>query len=166
MPLRRLLRVVGPALALLAFWLAVTGSLDRQHLVFGGLVVAVVLLVNRDLAFEVGEAGAFRIANLPRLIVYTAVLLAEVVKANVQVAYIVLHPRLPVDPCLVIYHVGLEQEATRTLLANSITLTPGTLTVDLHGADFVVHALTGEAAGGLPQGPMERRLVAMERAIP
>lgn len=76
----------------------------------------------------------------------------------------VLNPRLPVEPCLVILSTRLEDDVTRTMLANSVTLTPGTLTVDVDGDRFLVHALTRMAAGSVVQRVMEDRLAAIEGA--
>ncbi len=160
----RYARQLGPAVLLFAFWVAVAGSLHWQHLLFGAGVILLVLHANRDLAFSEGEMAAFRPGNLPRLAAYLYFLVLDLVKANIQVAAIVLHPRLPIGPHLVLFRTALRGEAPRTLLANSITITPGTLTVDLHDDILVVHALTPEAAASLPEAAMERRLIVMERS--
>lgn len=164
MPGMRHARQLGPAVLLFAFWVVIGGSLHWQHLLFGAGVVLLVVRANRDLAFAEDEVAAFRLRNLPRLGVYVYFLLLDLVKANVQVAAIVLHPRLPIEPHLVLFRTALRGEAPRTLLANSITITPGTLTVDLHEDVLVVHALTREAAASLPEAAMEQRLIAMERS--
>ena len=147
-----------------AFWLAIAGSLHWQHLLLGVGVVLLVLSANRDLAFAGHETAAFRLGNLPRLGAYLYFLLIDLVKANVQVAAMILHPRLPIEPHLVLFRTALRGEAPRTLLANSITITPGTITVDLHDDVLVVHALTQKASASLPEAEMERRLIAMERS--
>jgi multicomponent Na+:H+ antiporter subunit E len=61
------------------------------------------------------------------------------IKANFDVAYRVLHPRLPINPGLVKIKTGLKSEVSKTFLANSITLTPGTMTVDIKGDELYIH---------------------------
>ena len=65
------------------------------------------------------------------MLLYAFVFLFEMAKANLQVAYLVLHPKMPIHPGIVRVKTGIQSELGRTFLANSITLTPGTLTVDL-----------------------------------
>lgn len=147
---------------LLALWLALAGSFGWQHLAVGLLVVGAVLLANHDLLFRPGEFRALSPRRVPQLAVYLLLLLRDVVRANLQVARVVLHPRLPCEPCLVIFRTRLRQETTRAVLANSITLTPGTLAADLREDEMVVHALFAAAARQIPGGWAETRLAAME----
>lgn len=159
---RQALRYAGPSLLLLAFWLAMTGRFDGERLLVGVVVVALVLGFNRELILRHGEARVLGLARLPRLFTYLCQLMIDVIKANLHVAYVVLHPRLPIQPCMVILRTVLQDDVTRTMLANSITLTPGTLTVDLEGDRFLVHGLTRVAAASVEQRLMEDRLAAME----
>lgn len=78
-------------------------------------------------------------------IIYVPVFLYYCVKANLQVVYLVLHPKMPIRPGIVKVHTGLKSEVGVTALANSITLTPGTLTVDAGGGDIYVHWISVEA---------------------
>ena len=82
----------------------------------------------------------------------------EVAKANVAIAAIVLHPRLPVDPKLVSYPTTLDGELALTTFANSVTLTPGTLTVDVdaEAGTLLVHTLTAGTRADLLDGSLER----------
>jgi multicomponent Na+:H+ antiporter subunit E len=73
--------------------------------------------------------------------VYIPVLLWEIIKSNLDVAYRVLHPALPINPGIVRVPVTLQSDYGKTILANSITLTPGTLTLDIKGQNFYVHWL-------------------------
>ncbi len=99
----------------------------------------------------------------PRFLAYLPWLAWEIVKANFQVAYLILHPRLPVDPGLIRFRKRLPGPLAQLVLANSITLTPGTVTVDVEGDDYLVHVLSREAAEGLRpraggEGEMLRRV--------
>lgn len=78
-------------------------------------------------------------------LVYIPAFLWEVIKANADVAYRVLHPKMPINPGIVKISVPLESDYGKTILANSITLTPGTLTLDVKGQNFYVHWLNIEA---------------------
>ena len=83
-----------------------------------------------------------------------------VVIANLDVAYRVLHPSMPIRPGIVRASTMLRTATARTVLANCITLTPGTVTVKLDGDDLIVHAISAKAAEGL-EGEMERRIKAI-----
>jgi multicomponent Na+:H+ antiporter subunit E len=83
-------------------------------------------------------------------------LLWEIAKANVTMAYVILHPSLPIDPKLVEVQSALWGDIPITTLANSITLTPGTLTVDLIDDELVVHALTAGSRADLESGALVR----------
>ena len=73
------------------------------------------------------------------LLSYIFVLFREVVKANVDVAYRVLHPKMPIKPGIVVIKTGLKQDIAKLILANSITLTPGTFTLDILGDNLLIH---------------------------
>ncbi|MBI4011476.1 MAG: Na+/H+ antiporter subunit E [Candidatus Rokubacteria bacterium] len=138
-----------------AFWLALSGSAAPLHLIFGAVSSAAVAWVNRDLEMV---SVAARIS--PRFLAYLPWLLREIAVANIQVVRLVLHPRLPVDPVVVRFETTLRGDLARTTFANSITLTPGTVTLDVEGSEFVVHAVTRGMAD-LAGGMMERRIAAV-----
>ena len=76
-----------------------------------------------------------------------------------------LAPQIDVEPCLVKFKTKLKTNAARVAFANSITLTPGTITVSLEGSELLVHALNREIAGGLKGSIFERLLARMERIL-
>ena len=94
--------------------------------------------------------------RLMRLALYVPYLLWEIVKANLDIAYVVLHPSLPIDPEMVEFDAAVWSPMSVTTLANSITLTPGTLTVDVSRRHFTVHTLTAGARDNLFDGTLER----------
>ncbi|MGH7830615.1 MAG: Na+/H+ antiporter subunit E, partial [Candidatus Binatia bacterium] len=96
-----------------------------------------------------------------RLLAYFAWLLYSIVESNLQVAYIVLHPQLPIRPGLLRFRTRLRSKVGHLILANSITLTPGTITVDLTEGTYLVHALVPEAAGSLLEAKMQSKLEAV-----
>jgi multicomponent Na+:H+ antiporter subunit E len=138
--------VVGLALALL--WLFVRGVTTAD--VVGEAVIG--LLVGMPLAYGLRRFYADELAVAGRLsavtyaIRYVAVFLRELVTANVDVAYRVLHPSMPIDPDVVAVPLRVESDPAITTIANSITLTPGTLTMDHDESSntLYVHALVGD----------------------
>lgn len=94
--------------------------------------------------------------RLLRLVLFVPYLLYEIIVANVYVSYVILHPRLPIEPRTTEVRSAVWGGMPVATLANSITLTPGTLTVRVHGQDFVVHTLIPSAREGLFDGALER----------
>lgn len=91
-----------------------------------------------------------------RLGLFVPYLVYEIIKSNIYVTYLILHPKLPIDPRSTRMRVALAGGTALTTLANSITLTPGTLTVRTDGRDLYVHTLFGGARDGLFAGSLER----------
>jgi multicomponent Na+:H+ antiporter subunit E len=141
------------------FYLALGGWLvtDPYELLTGVATAGVVTLTLARVALK-GELPALRTVgtSLVRLALYTPILLWEIAKANVALAYVVLHPRLPIDPRVVEFDAAVWGDMPVTTLANSITLTPGTLTVDVERQHFLVHALIPDAEDDLLEGTLER----------
>jgi len=138
------------------FWLLLSGHYSPFYLALGVLSAAAVAIVNRD-----EESVSDLLRAFPRLAVYVPWLLKEIVVANLQVARIILHPRLPIDPVVLRFRPPLSGDLAQTLLGNSITLTPGTITLDIEGDEFVVHALTARAGTDLVEGSMAARVKAV-----
>lgn len=120
---------------------------DMQSIVIG-LGVAAFCAIILPAGFT--DAFSLKVLNPVRwfwAVVYLFVLAYEILKANLQVAYIVIHPDLPIRPGVVRVRTSLKTSAARVALANSITLTPGTLTLDLDDKEGVlyVHWLAVEA---------------------
>ncbi len=124
------------------FWIMVTGSVQIIPLIVGALVSLMVLLFNRSILIQPEERSPVTGSNL--LIYFKLALrfLRDIFIANIQVALIVLNPRLPVEPRIVTFRSGLKTQVNRVLLANTITLTPGTLSVMCSEDEYVVHALS------------------------
>lgn len=138
------------------FWLLLSGHYSPFYIALGALSAAAVALVNRG-----DEAVSDMLRAFPRLAVYVPWLIKEIVVANIQVARIILHPRLPIDPVVLRFRPPLSGDLAQTLLGNSITLTPGTITLDVEDDEFVVHALTARAGADLVEGPMAARVRAV-----
>ena len=98
-----------------------------------------------------------------RLLVYLAWLAKEVVRSSLEVSRIVLDPRLPISPTIVDIDATALHPIDRAILGNSITLTPGTLALDVHRGVIKVHSLTLEGADALMSSGMERRVAALRK---
>jgi multicomponent Na+:H+ antiporter subunit E len=96
--------------------------------------------------------------------VYWPWLLWEIVKANLEVARLILAPRMAISPTVIKVKASQPDELGQVIYANSITLTPGTVSIDVRDATIEVHAITREMAEGLQTGEMDRRVTQMEGA--
>ena len=123
---------------LLIFWILLNGSLAPGTLAVGLAVAAVIVLFFRDTLSVLSGHKLTPQAILATLL-FVGYFLKELVKANLQMAAIVLNPRLPIEPAIVATRVRLTNPVARLLLANSITLTPGTLSVQYKGDTLYVH---------------------------
>lgn len=98
----------------------------------------------------------------PLFIQYFFVLVEEIVKANLCVLKIILSPELQPEPALVYFRTDLQSGLSKVILANSITLTPGTITVSLENDRFCVHCLDRELAEGMEESVFVELLERME----
>ncbi len=152
------------ALAFLLFaatWLLWSGLYKPLVLALGLLsCVLVTVLAVRTGFFEKGIYGL----NLaPRLPGYWIWLLKEIVIANIDIARIVLNPRLPISPTIMSVDASELPPVGQATLANSITLTPGTLSIDIRSNRIEVHCLTEDTARQLGDGAMVRHVAALMR---
>ena len=119
-------------------WLLLTWTLNWQHILAGVMVAFLVAVLFGNISIK--EPGKFfQIKRHFWFLVYIPIFLWECIKANFDVAYRVLHPRMPIKPGIVKIKTGLKSELARTMLANSITMTPGTLAVDIDGQYLYIH---------------------------
>jgi len=149
---------VATFVVMLAFWVVLSGMFDGFHFSLGVVCCALVAIFSHDLLFFGGDRRSW-VRGVIGLILYIPWLLWEILLANLHVAYIVLHPRMMelIDPQLIRFKTKLKKPLSQVTLAQSITLTPGTITVDIRDGEFTIYALTKEAAEGCP-GSMEERI--------
>lgn len=126
------------ALLTLAVWLMLNGSFSQSVLVSGLIVCAVVVLFF-SVRYPVFKDVKLNPKALAAMVGFAFLFTLELIKANLDVARRVLSPSLPVNPGIVEIKTGLKSEIGRLALANSITLTPGTLTVDVKGDSLFIH---------------------------
>jgi multicomponent Na+:H+ antiporter subunit E len=145
---------------LAVFWLLWSGHFEPALLAYGVLSCALVLLVS--LRLDVVDAEALPVHFGLRPFLYLPWLFVEIAKANVDVAKIILSPSLPIYPHLIRVPASQRSEVGQVMYANSITLTPGTISLDVRDDQILVHALTKSAAAGVENGEMDRRVAWLE----
>jgi multisubunit Na+/H+ antiporter MnhE subunit len=138
------------------FYLLLGDPTDPFDLVTGVVTAGVVAGSLSAVVVDTKPSFSGALVRSLRATAFLPYLLYEIVKANLGVAYVILHPDLPIDPKTVSYDPGTEGRFERAVLANAITLTPGTLTVDANGDSFSVHALTDSSRAGLEAGSLRR----------
>jgi multicomponent Na+:H+ antiporter subunit E len=150
------LRRLAVFLILFAFWLLLSGHYDLFHLSLGLLCSLLVAFVSHDLLIE-NISGLKRLRKTWRFVLYVPWLIYQIVVANLHVAYLILNPKV-IDPRIVRFKTRLKSQFSMVTLGNSITLTPGTITMDITDGEFVVHALSKKVADDILSGEMERRV--------
>jgi multicomponent Na+:H+ antiporter subunit E len=147
-------------LLLAAAWMAWSGDRDPQLLFYGGLSCVLVVALCLRMGIVGSPRGAVSV-DRGRL-AYLAWLLREIVKSAIDVGRVILDPKLPIRPQLIRVEASQRSELGQVIYANSITLTPGTISLDVRDNSILVHALTDGAAAGLASGEMNARVARLE----
>ena len=150
------------ALLLVAFWLLWSGIFTPLLLFLGALSSLLSVYIVKRMGYFDTQVYAFRY-NF-RLIGFWLWLLREIVRSSIEVARVVLSMPMRLSTEVVEVPIGDLEPVDQALLGNSITLTPGTLTLDTRQDRLVVHALTPAGAQSLRDGDMKRRVIALRRA--
>lgn len=139
-------------------WVIWSGMFDAFHLSLGVISCALVTFISHDLMFK--EGFSYRnIVETVRFIKYIPWLLYQIVLSNIHVAYLVLHPKMPIEPFMITVETKLKKDISLVTYANSITLTPGTITADIvDRKHYVVHCISKKVADDLFTGDMEKRI--------
>lgn len=144
-------------------WLIFNGSITLEIVIFGIVIASVMFAfvckfmdhsVKKEL-FYYKKSGSF--------LCYVVILIWEIIKANISVIHLIINNRESVEPVLVTFRTDLKTSTARMILANSITLTPGTITVSLDENQLVVHCLDKSLAEGMEDSIFVKMLEKMER---
>ena len=139
-------------------WLILNGRITAELVLLGIPISALVLLLaNRAVGYSL-KTDIRIMRNIPVFFLYTLNLVAEILKASAAVMGVVLDPSKKPEPVIVEFHSGLKTELQNVLLANSITLTPGTYTLFQEGDHFVVHCLKREYGEGMEESSFVKYL--------
>lgn len=154
--IKRMLVLLVP---LVAAWLLWSGIYKPLLLGLGVFSCLLTIYIKHRMDYFSTDLFALRFGR--RLLGYWAWLAKEVIKSSLDVARIVLSPSLPISPQVVTIRASCENPVDQAILANSITLTPGTLALDVHNGEIIVHALTRAGADELKKGEMDQRVAAL-----
>lgn len=143
-------------------WLILNGKVTAEICVFGVVISAALFYyMCRFMEYSMRkELLLFKL--IPLFVRYFWVLVKEIVRANVCVLKIILSPELQPEPAFVYFETALRTGLAKVMLANSITLTPGTITVSVEGNRFCVHCLDRELAEGMEESVFVELLEEME----
>ncbi len=148
-------------LGLFGLWLLLSGHYDNPLLLTLGVIssIAVVFIAQR---MDVIDHESVPLRLRFGFIGYLGWLAKEIALANVAVAKIIISPSLPLSPLLFRVKTSQKTDFGRVTHANSITLTPGTVSVEVEDGDIIVHAIAGNLASDMAKGEMDRRVTAVE----
>lgn len=144
-------------------WLIFNGNVTLEIVIFGLVIAAVMFaFVCKFMGHSIKKEVLYLKKSISFLR-YVVILVWEIIKANIAVIHLILTDREEVEPVLVTFRTKLKTETARVILANSITLTPGTITVSMEGDQLVVHCLDKSLAEGMEDSIFVEMLEKMER---
>ncbi len=155
-------RIVGLWVVLFAVWLLLSGHYTALLIGFG--MGSCTLTVYIAIRMDVADREGVPIDWVFRFLVYLPWLLKEILVANLNVARVILSPSLPISPIMVVFRSTQKTDLGRALYANSITLTPGTITTGVEDDQLEIHALTWRDVDGREEDEMDRRVTVVEGA--
>ncbi len=155
-----MLRYASLGSSLFLLWLLLSGHFEPLLLSFGIGSCALVAYIAWRMD-GVDRAG-FAILLSVRLVPYVIWLVGEIFRANVRVARIILSPRLPISPIVVPFQAHQKTDLCKVIYANSITLTPGTITTGVEGDMLRIHALTWKDIDGREEDKMDQMICGLE----
>lgn len=157
------MRSLSLAASLFAFWLALSGHYTTMLITAGAICAVVCVLIARRVRTVDNEGHPIEL--LRGAVTYYPWLAVEIVKSAWGVTWVILNPKLPISPCMTVVRASQTTAAGVATYANSITLTPGTVTAGVEGNELTVHALVRDGALDLEAGGMDRRVKAFEGRV-
>jgi multicomponent Na+:H+ antiporter subunit E len=151
---------LGLAITLFIFWLLLSGIYQPLIISFG--IASSLLVAWIAHRMDVIDHEGFPIHLGTKAVTYWPWLIWEIIKANIDVAAIIIKPKLPITPTMFSSHASQKTEVGQVTYANSITLTPGTISVGIADGMVEVHALTSQSADDVITGRMDKRVSQIE----
>jgi multicomponent Na+:H+ antiporter subunit E len=149
------------SLLLALFWLGLSGHYTALLLAFGALSAGLVVWLAWRMDMVDHESVPLHLSR--RVLTFWPWLLVEIVKSNIDVVRRILDPRLPIERSVIRVPTGDMSPLRETIYANAITLTPGTVSLDVSNGEVIVHALSRTAAEEVRTGEMARRVTGLEQ---
>ena len=144
-------------------WVIFNGNITLEICLFGVVIAAAVFAFTCKFMDYSIEKEINLMKKIPKMLRYVGVLVLEIVKANFAVIHMILSEKEELEPTLVSFHSHMKTPTGRALLANAITLTPGTITVNLEDSDYVVHCLDESLAVGMDDSVFVELLSELEK---
>lgn len=130
-------RILSTFTALFILWIALAGFVMEELIIGAGVSMIIAVIIRNTAIFDF-SIGII-VQTIKFVVLYMPLFIWKLLVANFSLAKIVLNPKLPINPGFVKISTGLEEDFSKLLLANSITLTPGTLTVDVEENELLIH---------------------------
>lgn len=148
---------------LFVLWIIFNGRITVEIIIFGLLICGIIFaFMCRYMEHSLAKEILF-MKKIPLALVYAWVLIKEIVKANVDVLKLITSFKVEAEPILVRFKTTLKTKTAKVILANSITLTPGTITVSLEKDEFLVHCMDKDFSKGLENSIFVQLLEELER---
>tara|TARA_Y100000588_G_scaffold210044_1_gene223957 strand:- start:2108 stop:2578 length:471 start_codon:yes stop_codon:yes gene_type:complete len=148
------MRIMG-AFLLFAFWLLLSASYDMAHVAAGAFFAVLVMWLNPP------RAAAARKVSWLAALGYLPWLIGRIFKSALHVSRLILDPALPISPRLIRHKTELRSDGELVVLGNSITLTPGTITVEVAPGELLVHAIDEASSADLSEGVFDAKVSRM-----
>ncbi|MCI5106938.1 MAG: Na+/H+ antiporter subunit E [Pseudomonadales bacterium] len=149
------------AFLLAVFWIINSGHFDGLLLSLGLISVLFVVWLNHRMS-RIGEEYQPPVILSLRLPFYVLWLVKEIVKSNIEVIRAIWQRKPAIEPSVITVKASQQSDLHKALYANSITMTPGTVTMEIEGDQFTIHALTRASREGVESGDMDRRVRSLE----
>ena len=151
---------------LFALWMGFSGQVVAEFMVIGGISAVAAIGVSEflfrgtheNIYHRAPSSVKWYFSATLKFLLYLPWLAYQIVISNVHVVYLVLHPKMPIDPTLVEFETTLVSERAQVMLAQSITLTPGTVTVDASDGRLMIHCLSRNTRQGIVDGVLQKRV--------
>ena len=147
---------------ILLFWIILNGKINLEIILLGLFFTILLGLLIKYLFNYTPEKEIAYLKRVPCFVFYVFVLAKEIIKANITMLKIVVDKENKISPILIKFHTGLKTSFGNFILANSITLTPGTITVSASGDEFVVHCLREDMLDTSKNNPLLKLIMKME----
>lgn len=149
------------AIIMFTFWMLLSGEFSFILILSGIISSLIVSYMSHDLLTGKSDLKLGLIRFI-RFFKYLPWLFGQIVLANLDLVYRTLHPKLPINPKIIKFKNNLKTEIGMVTLANSITLTPGTITIEVNENEFIIHTIAEETAQSLISGEMQGRVKKIE----
>ena len=147
---------------LFIFWIILNGNITTEIVILGLVLSAIVTMVSYKTIRLSRELEKKVVKKMGKIIIYLMILIVEIIKANIDIIKLVLTKDPEITPTLMNMKTNLKSRISRVALANSITLTPGTITVTMNENDLLIHAIEKSNLDGIEESIFVEKLRELE----